>query len=401
MIALDAAASLAPEQVELLYNRGKVLHGLGRHEEAIESYQAALALKPDHGQAWTNLGLVQQELRRHDEALKSYDTAISLLEDNTKPNWNRAQVLLVLGEYEEGWRAFEWRKRLPDTITARPYEQPEWLGREDVAGKTVFLYWEQGFGDTIQFCRYALLVQAMGARVVLSVNQPLQRLIQTMDPRVEVIDEDSEPEDFDFHGSIMSLPYALGTTLDTIPRATRYLHADPEDQARWREQVADLPGLKVGLVWSGAARTEPRLASIDERRSMPLSTMAPLTGVAGVSFVSLQKGPAADMALTPPDGMVLHDWTDELYDFADTAALIEELDLVITVDTAVAHLAGALGKPVWVLNRFDNCWRWLLDRADSPWYPSARMFRQAERGNWGPVLEEVCRELAALVAHGG
>ena len=224
----------------------------------------------------------------------------------------------------------------------------------------------------------------------MSVQDPLICLLQRMDPAIRVIGRRQQPAAFDYHCPMMSLPLAVGTALDTIPSQVPYLSADPEQSAAWRKRVAALPGRKIGLVWAGAPRPEhPRDISVDPWRSITLDHYAPLATIPGLCLISLQKGDAAAQAHTPPDGMVVHDWTAELHDFADTAALVHALDLVISVDTAAAHLAGALGKPVWVLNRYDQCWRWLSDRTDSPWYPTARLFRQPAMGDWAWVIEQV------------
>jgi hypothetical protein len=253
-----------------------------------------------------------------------------------------------------------------------------------LAGKTILLHAEQGLGDVLQFCRYAPLVAAQ-ADVVLQVPGPLVRLLTSLPGRGRIVAEDEPLPEFDLHCPLLSLPFAFKTTLETIPRAIPYLAAAPAAVAAWRDRLVVLSGLRVGICWAG----NPVVQSIDGRRSVGLARLAPLGDIAGAHFVSLQKGVAGADAVRPPNGMTIHDWTDELQDFADTAALIEALDLVITVDTAVAHLAGALGKPVWILSRFDACWRWLDGRDDSPWYPTARLFRQTAAGDWDDVVARV------------
>ena len=274
--------------------------------------------------------------------------------------------------------------------------QPRWTG-QTLNGETVLLYAEQGFGDTLQFCRYVPMVAAAGGRVILVVPKALRRVMGSLAGVAEIMTEDDGAlPSFDYHCPLLSLPAAFNTTVKTIPGPMSYLAADP---APWAELLAGLTGLRVGLVWAGKSRTgQPHAVAIDKRRSMRLSDMAPLLGVPGCSFVSLQLGqPAAQMRLLP-DGVVLHDVSDRLIDWEDTANLIAGLDLVIAVDTAVAHLAGALGKPVWMLNRFDTCWRWLQTREDTPWYPTMRLFRQTSRGGWSNVMERVRSELERLAA---
>ncbi|WP_428489173.1 tetratricopeptide repeat protein [Rhodopila sp.] len=391
------AIAADPRHARAHSNRGVALQALDRHQQALADFDQAIALRPDYVEAHSNRGRVLHDLGRHSDALVSYDNALTLQPDFVDANWNKGVLLLLLGRFEAGWTHFEWRKRLDPPRGNRTFRQPPWLGQQDPTGKTIFIHWEQGFGDTIQFCRFAKRVQDMGATVILSVQRPLLRLICTLDPRIEVIAESEAPDRFDYHCPLASLPLALRTTLATIPSEPRYLSAAAEPCRYWRQLLSGVEPLKVGLVWAGSARQgDPGLELIDRRRSIPLAAFAPLARISGVSLVSLQKGPAAAQLRMPPAGLHLHDWNDQLEDFADTAALVDALDLVISVDTAVAHLAGALGKPVWLLNRFDTCWRWLLHRHDSPWYPTVRLFRQPAMGDWCSVIAGVRDQLRAL-----
>jgi hypothetical protein len=244
----------------------------------------------------------------------------------------------------------------------------------------------------LQFCRYLPMLAAR-ARVILQVPRPLLRLLSGLDGISQIVASDEPPPRFDGWTPMMSLPFAFRTTLATIPAAVPYLNADPDRSASWSERLNTLPGRKVGLVWAGSRQRGAQ--AMDQRRSLALRYFVPIAAVPGICLISLQKGEAATQTQTPPDGMVLYDWTDELDDFADTAALVDALDLVISVDTSVVHLAGALGKPVWVLNRYDQCWRWLRGRTDSPWYPSARLFRQRTPGDWSGVMSDVVEALRA------
>jgi hypothetical protein len=286
---------------------------------------------------------------------------------------------------------------MPDMAErARRFTHPPWLGDEKLAGKTILLHAEQGYGDTLQFCRYSALVAALGARVVLEAPWPLARLLASLDGVVKMVPRGDPLPPFDQHCPLMSLPLAFGTTLATVP-APAQVRVAPERIDAWRQRLAGVPGLRVGLVWAGSARrTDPDARAIDRRRSITLAHFAPLATVQGVSFVSLQKDEPARQTLAPPPGMTVIDVTTELNDFADTAALIGALDLVISVDTAVAHLAGTLGKPVWILTQFDSCWRWLVGRTDSPWYPSARLFRQPVLGDWDAVIGDVVTALSGF-----
>ena len=267
----------------------------------------------------------------------------------------------------------------------RSFEQPCWNG-EDIGNRVLLIHAEQGFGDTLQFCRFVSLAAA-GRRIVLEVQPSLVTLMKCLLGVEHVVARGQILPPFDLHCPLLSLPRILGITLATLPDAP-YLTADATRSAMWRQRTDKLAGLKVGLAWAG----NPAMAA-DRRRSLVLDQLAPLGLVPKVSFVSLQKGPSSAQAKDPPAGITLYDWTAELHEFADTAALIETLDLIIGVDTAIIHLAGALGKPVWLLNRFDCCWRWLIGRNDSPWYPSLRQFRQTAPCNWDSTFQALCRSL--------
>jgi tetratricopeptide (TPR) repeat protein len=394
LASCDRAIALRPDYADAYVNRSVVLSHLQRYEDALASCDRAIVLQPDHAEPHYNRAKLLADLQRHADALASYDRAIAVKPDHAEANWNQSHCLLALGQLDRGWRLFEWRKQLDRPAGTRAFPKPLWLGQESIAGKTLFIHWEQGLGDTIQFCRYATLAQALGARVVMSVQEPLRRLLATLGPDIMVTAGNEAPTELDCHCPMMSLPLAFSTTLETIPRTVPYLAADAAAVAAWRLRLSALAGLRVGLCWAGnPRRDDPSAHAIDQRRSFTLAQYAPLAGVVGAHFVSLQKGDAAAQSVAPPAGLRIHDWTDELNDFADTAALIEALDLVITVDTSVAHLAGALGKKVWILNRFDSCWRWLTERDDSPWYPTARLFRQPKPGDWDSVIPKVVAAL--------
>jgi tetratricopeptide (TPR) repeat protein len=373
-------------------NLGNVLREMGRPAESEASLRRALDLKPDDPDAWFNLGNTQFDLDRLPEAEQSFRAALRLKPDHPKAHYNLGHILLLCGRLGEGWRHYEWRSATHGA-GSRDFAQPLWTG-EPLGDRVLLLHAEQGLGDTLQFCRYLPIV-APGAKIVLEVQPPLLRLLSDLPGVTQIVARGDRLPHFDAHCPLVTLPRLLGTTLETIPRQVPYLAADPRHCAAWSRRLAGLDGLKVGLVWAGGARpNQPELAAVDGRRSMALAQMAPLADVDGVSFLSLQKGAPAAQAARPPLGMVLHDFTEDLQDFADTAALISVLDLVVSVDTSVAHLAGALGKPVWLLNRFDGCWRWLRDRDDSPWYPTLRQFRQPAAGDWASVMAAV---RAALV----
>ncbi len=394
----DRAIVLRPDYDVAYYNRGVALQALELHDAAVASYDQAIALRPDYPEALNNRGMALQAVERHAEALADFDQAIALRPDYAQAHFSRSTCFLQSGDLARGWPGYEWRWQTPNLAgSTRRFGQPLWLGAQPLVGRTILLHAEQGIGDTLQFCRFTAAVAARGARVVLEVPRPLARLLAGLAGVTQLVVRGDPLPAFDLQCPLMSLPLALGTTLGTIPAAGSYIMADPVDCAAWQQRLAMLPGIRAGLVWAGA----PKMGA-DRRRSMTLDRFAPLAAVPGVSFVSLQKGEAAAQVLAAPSGLPVHDFTDDLHDFADTAALIAALDLVISVDTAVAHLAGAQGKPVWVLNRSDACWRWLRGREDSPWYSTARLFRQPTPGDWGSVVAGVGTALRRFIeAHPG
>jgi tetratricopeptide (TPR) repeat protein len=401
LASCDKAVGLEPGHADAHNNRGNALRELQRPEEALASHDTAIALKPDFAQARYNRGIALTELKRSEEALASYDDAIALKPDYAEAHWNQSLGFLLVGRFEQGWRQFEWRKKLKAPLGLRLFTQPVWLGAEDIAGKTLFIYWEQGLGDTIQFCRYAKLAQARGAKVVLSVQQPLVTLLKELNPTIRIIGPDKVPADFDYHCPLLSLPLALGTTVSNIPAAIPYLKSNGEKSLVWKQMLGEKNKPRVGLVWSGGFRPNQTEAwNFNSRRDIPLAKLAVLKNP-NIAFYSLQKGEPAESELAGLirnrwDGPDIVDFTSGLHDFSDTAALMANLDLIISVDTSTAHLAGAMGKPVWILNRFDTCWRWFLQRTDSPWYPTVKLYRQEKAGRWDDVVEQIKTDLTRL-----
>lgn len=404
----DQAIALRPNYAEAWSNRGNALSDLNRPLDAQASYERALASSSIVADAWNNLGLTFVDMNRHAEALTCYERALAIAPDSAETHWNRALCMLQTGALAAGFAEYEWRwKRKRIAAGMREFDAPLWLGETPLDGKTILLHAEQGLGDTLQFCRYAALVATRGARVVLEVQPELVRLLARLEGVAELVASGDPLPPFDFHTPLLSLPFALGTTIETIPASTPYLFADADTSARWRARVAQATPsqtLKVGLVWAGGHRPHvPELRKNDARRSLSFDRFAPIVETPGVQFFSLQKGEKAVQQL---DERRAHhaasanviDWTGELNDFADTAALVENLDLVLSVDTSTAHLAGAMNKPVWILNRLDTCWRWMLEREDTPWYPSARLFRQPTLGDWDSVIDSVVRELKSRAA---
>jgi tetratricopeptide (TPR) repeat protein len=392
------ALSLKPDYPEAHFNLGTAIWDLGQPTAAVACYQNAIALRPNNPDALLNLGTALKELGRLDEAAACYRKVLVLEPQHPEAHCNLGIVLLAQGKLAEGWQEHEWRWQTPQLIKVRrDFEQPLWRG-EASPGRTLLIHAEQGFGDTIQFCRYAKRAAARGLRVILEVQPPLVRLLQGLPGVAQVIGRGEALPPFDVHCPMLSLPLAFGVTLATLRGPGPYLQADPAQAAAWRTRLPGMigPGPRIGLVWAGNPRNHSRgLAAVDRRRSLAPNRLAPLFKVRGLRFVSLQKGgPQA------PSEFPLTDVMDEMQDFADTAALIANLDLVISVDTAVAHLAAALGKPVWLLDRFDACWRWFTGRRDSPWYPGLRLYRQPQSGDWESVLEEVTDDLRGRILPG-
>ncbi|PQV44946.1 tetratricopeptide repeat protein [Paraburkholderia sp. BL21I4N1] len=403
LASCDHALELQPNYPDAWSNRGNALSDLNQPHDAELSYRRALELAPAFADAWNNLGLTQIDLDRHSEALASYEHALAVNPASAETHWNESLCLLQMGQLEAGFRQYEWRwERNRIKAGKRSFAQPLWLGDFSIEGKTILLHAEQGLGDTLQFCRYAALVSALGAKVVLEVPAELMRLMTTLDGVDQLIEAGQPLPHFDCHCPLLSLPLAFRTGLASIPSATPYLFADHVAVAQWRTRLdEDANGrLKVGLVWAGGNR--PHVAELrknDARRSITFERLAPLLDLPNVQFFSLQKGTAA-LQLSDSDmgRRAVIDHTEALNDFADTAALVANLDLVISVDTSTAHLAGALDRPVWILNRFDTCWRWLLERTDTPWYPRARLFRQPALGDWDSVIHAARDALARLTS---
>ena len=410
----DRALSLKSDNADAFNNRGNALQDLQRPEDALSSFDNAIALRPDHPAAYSNRGNALKTLNRVEDALQSYETAIELAVDQTdnqdraaadrsrrrqksdapddaEAQWNRSLSLLLMGRFEEGWRQYEWRKLRKEAIAARTFEQPTWLGSGDLSGKTLFVHWEQGLGDTIQFCRYAKVAAERGAKVVLSVQKPLVPLMRSLSPEIEILAGKEVPEHFDCHAPLISLPLAFGTARETIPAEVPYLAAEPARVARWADHLGDR-GFRIGVAWQGST------GKIDLGRSFPLSALAGIAALSGVRLISLQKNEGTEQ-LAELLGTMAVETLGDGFDtgdgaFLDTAAVMATLDLVITSDTAVAHLAGALGRPVWTALKQVPDWRWLLEGEECPWYPTMRLFRQQTRGDWAGVFEAMRAEIA-------
>lgn len=390
----DKAIALQPLLADAHFNRANGLCELNRHAEALESMNKALALQPHHTDALNNRGNIFRHQKKYDLALKDFSNAMAARPDFVGAKVNLAMLHLLTGRYAEGWPLYEARLQSVELspIAAR-FKQPRWTGREDIKGKIVLLVSEQGLGDTIQFSRYAPLVARMGAKVIFEVQRPLKTLMASLEGPAEVYAEGEALPAFDFYCPLLSLPLAFGTTVGNIPAPSR-LVADAGLMAQWKSRLSDHKRFRAGLVWAGSPRLDnPAARAIDKKRSLPLSAFAPLRHVKDVDFYSLQLGePAAELRALVAQGWSgpgMMDLTGDIKDFSDTAALCAGLDLVIACDTSVAHLAGSLGKPTWVLSRYDGCWRWLAEGELSPWYPSVRLFRQTAPGDWSGAIGQV------------
>jgi tetratricopeptide (TPR) repeat protein len=458
LASFERAIALQPGLAMAYNNRGLVLQALRRYEEAAASCERALALQPDFADAHNNLGVQQYELGRpaaalaswrralelqprmdgvhgnlsnalrdlelpeealaeselgiredadsavnhcnrgnalfdlgrFAEAIASYDRAIELDPRYALAHFDKGLCLLLTGEFAQGLPLYEWRKRL-DSYAMRASSTRAWLGEQDLAGKTLLIYADQALGDTIHFCRYAKLAAERGAQVVLTVQPQLRALLTGLG--VRIVTSGEQPDAYDFDCALMSLPLAFGTTLADIPAAVPYLSAEPVKALRWRQHLGDA-GFKVGIAWQGSRNR------IDVGRSVPLEMFGRLARIPGVRLISLQKGGALDQLRAVAKDLRVEVLGEEFdagpQAFLDSAAVMTHLDLIITCDTALAHLAGALGRPTWIAIKRVPDWRWLLDRADCPWYPSVRLFRQTHRGDWGGVFDAMQAELASL-----
>ncbi|MGD0461134.1 MAG: tetratricopeptide repeat protein [Tepidisphaeraceae bacterium] len=388
LAAFRQAVTLKPGHAEYLNNMGMMLGDSGDLEEALAVFRHLITLKPSHAEYVYNLGVALEDLGRPEDALAAYRQTLALKPDYPEAHMNSGMVHLLLGDLAAGWKEYEWRSKCPHVPMQRNIPQPQWTGG-DLEGKTILLHWEQGLGDTLHFIRYAPLIAARGGKVILKCQPELQSLMKGVDGIGAVaVDEQSLPP-FQLHCPLANLPLAFATTLDTIPVRMPYVTAPLDRALAWRERIGAAGGpLRIGLAWAGKP-----IHRNDRRRSMRLDQFSPLAELKSARFFSLQKGPAADQSAAPPPEIDFVDWTADLRDFAETAALIANLDLVICVDTSIAHLAGAMAKSVWLLLPFVPDWRWMLNRTDSPWYPTMRLFRQAEPGDWAGVMASVIRAI--------
>jgi tetratricopeptide (TPR) repeat protein/ADP-heptose:LPS heptosyltransferase len=371
-------------------NRGSVLKKLGRLEASLASYNQAIAINGDYAEAHFNRGVVLNELNCWDAALASYDRAIAIQADYAEAYCQKSYVQLLMGDLKEGWLNSEWRwksKYASDIHEKRYFSQPLWLGNQPISGRTILLHSEQGLGDTIQFCRYAKLVADLGAKVILEVQEPLVTLLTDLEGVSRLISRRTEAVDFDYQCPLLSLPLAFQTELDTIPAPVRYLRSDAVKVARWRVKLGKQNAPRIGLAWRGNPKN-----TNDHNRSIALANLIHYLPC-DFQYVSLQKEVlSGEEKALHAAANILH-FADDQHDFSDAAALCECMDAVVSVDTSLAHLGAALGKPTWILLPFSADWRWLAERADSPWYPTATLYRQKNARDWKGVLEQLQTDL--------
>jgi tetratricopeptide (TPR) repeat protein len=392
------ALELKPDYAEARNNLGAAFKELGKLDEAVACYRRALELKPDYAEAHSNLGLALNDQGKLDEAVACCRRALELKPDFADAHWSQSLMSLLIGDFPRGWAEYQWRWKAKQ-CRQRDFSQPLWDGRP-LEGKTILLHAEQGLGDTIQFIRYAPLVKQSGARVLAECQKPLVRLLAGCRGVDELVGAGDDLPPFDVHAPLLSLPGIFRTSLKTIPVDLPYLFADPGLIGHWRQELRGITGFKVGIAWRG----NPEHRN-DRVRSIPLSCFEPLAGLPGIHLLSLQKGAGAEELQETRDHFPVVDLGSRLDEasgaFMDTAAVMMNLELVITCDTAAAHLAGALGAAVWVAIPFAPDWRWLLDRSDSPWYPTMRLFRQDRRGDWQGVFRRIEVALGQQMASQG
>jgi tetratricopeptide (TPR) repeat protein len=390
ILAFEEALKIRADYPEALMNLSVALKVKHEDYRALKLLERALELRPNFFEALLNYGQSLCDEHRFKEAIDVFRKAIALKPDDPSAHFHLSGVLLLTGDFSQGWREYEWRTLRPEgRFTRFLSSKPAWTG-QDPTGKRILIHAEQGAGDTIQFSRLVTTLAQRGAQPILSCPPQLLRLLRTLDGVSHLITNTQECGEFDSQCYLLSLPLLLGLKPDTIPASIPYLRAQPDTIEYWRARLEPLgPGKKIGLAWAG----NPDHTN-DHNRSIPLSKFAPLAAIPGVTFISLQKGAGSEQ--TAPTGLKLIDHTPEIYDYADSAGLIANLDLVISPDTSVAHLAGAMGKPVYTLLPFHPDLRWMLNRPDSPWYPTMRLFRQSRLADWDTPIRAIAEALVLL-----
>ncbi len=391
---IKKSLNINPNQPAALYNMAVELQKLTRLDEALSYYNQALKLNPQDINALINRGNTLKDLKQYKEAISSFENALALQPNIASAHWNKALTHILLGEYAQGWREYEWGWQCGERGKPRNYSQPTWLGDESIAGKTILIHPEQGFGDLIQFSRYLPLIENIGAKVILETPESLIELMSTLSPTLTVIKEGEQLPHFDFVCPLMSLPLALGTTVETIPKNIPYLRVSDDKKQYWQAKLGPKSKPRIGIAWSGSMNNKID-NNLCARRNIPLEQLKPVLELP-VEFHVLQKD------IRPEDKSVLDTMThlrcyqDDLKDFSDTAAIIQQMDLVISICTSVAHLAGSLGQPTWVLLPYSADYRWLPDRSDSPWYQNINLIRCEAPGIWANVINQTSEKLKSM-----
>jgi tetratricopeptide (TPR) repeat protein len=396
-ISYRNALKYKKNSAESYNNLGNILRELSRTTEAIECFENALAIKREYPEAMNNLGWTLYENNRFTESIDQFNKALASTPDFSSARFNLSMANLMQGDFINGWKNYESRKQLA-SYKSQKILAPDWAGGENINGKTVLVYAEQGMGDTIQFCRYLKHLSKLGAKVIFAPQPALICIFKNLSGVDQVLGSGDEIPPHDYSCLLMSLPYALKEHIKKIPCEASYIVANVEKELFWKKKIAHINSPRIGLVWSGGFRfDQPELWGVNKRRNIPFDILSIINNPK-FNFFSLQKGEPAESEFFSKKELFwktdnLHNYSKELNDYSDTAGLIANLDLVITVDTSTAHLSASMGKPTWILNRFNNCWRWLSDGASSEWYPSVKLFRQKEKGNWNDVITEVRNQL--------
>ena len=389
LLSFKKVVEFNPDYPDAYNNIGYMLQRQGKFEEAIAAYERALAIKPGFAMAQNNLGIVLMEQGDLDQAIAAYERALAIKPDYVEAQWNLSLTLILLGNYKRGWPLYE--SRITKKINKGKYyifDKPLWQGEFIEKGTKMLICSEQGFGDFIQFCRYFAMLNNIGAELIVEAPRPLLNLISSLECPMALVEKGDKLPEFDVYCHLMSLPFIFGTTVETIPNRTPYIYADSNKLQTWRDKLGPHGRPRVGLVWSGSAKH-----SRDRNRSLKLDQLSNLISIHSIEWHSLQKEYREHDQYFLANAPAIFQHQDALRDFSDTAALVECMDLIISVDTSVAHLAGALGKPVWILLPFAPDYRWLLDREDTPWYPTARLFRQSNIGEWQSVIDHVTSQV--------
>ncbi|MBU3625235.1 tetratricopeptide repeat protein [Polynucleobacter sp. JS-Safj-400b-B2] len=401
LAALDEAIKITPTYAEAYSNKGNALQELYCFEDALGWYDRAVSLNPHYAEAYSNKGNALLLLGRPEEAMQCFDQATAINPNYVDAYWHKGLLQLIYGDYENGWQNYEARWFKSNPIQFQFTNTPRLESLDSIAGKKILIWSEQGLGDTLQFCRYIKPLFELGVQVTFGVPAPLLNVLGGLAKFCNLIAiNDIKNDGFDFQSPLLSLPLLFKTALDSIPNQIPYLDVNQAQKSSYEQGIVNNQNLRVGLIWNGGFRAEhPELWAINKRRNIELDQIAVLKDIPGVDFFGLQKGDPAESELAARKDQVwpeLINCVHLLNDFSDTAALMDCLDLIISVDTSSAHLAGALGKPVWILNRYDSCWRWLRGRENSPWYPTAKIYQQKQPGNWDEVVARVRLDLNDL-----